>query len=433
MKLDFELPYAFRGRPKACRDVKDIFLTKRVSGDIPQVSMKETDVVFSVVDRRRDGIVQQQGRWVQPRIDAANSSKNETFELRTFQGNLYRKVANSAAEARKLGLFATPFEETNSGRRNKLTDVHLPWQPEYGADISPIRTMPDNAPLARPLMEEMTWILDRDKPHSDGARSAWPPALALWDRRNQPTHAHRNARSLEKEIQNIVDIDWQSMAAADAMIQAQVDRLLIVGGQVWLKSRPPAIAVDDDFKWGSHHQLHIRLVTAPEVYVSKLFCAHFSLGDLEEAREYAKEHSGGQCLLFDYTVPYECSDPTLLEYEWRSEAVNRFCYTAAVESRNYLLRNPGNADKITPEQHAIVQAAFDETMQVNHILGIHRDMSAYAMDLKAIWRKLSYRQCLAVGITAGCSGPEPAAKNLERYLDDAPISVSVNHGRPLSR
>jgi hypothetical protein len=433
MKLHFELPYAFRGRPKGCRDIKDIFLTRRVSGDVPQVSMKETNVVFTVVDRRRDGIVHQQGRWMQQRIDAANSGKNDTFELRSFDGALYRKIAGSVTEARKLGIFTTPFEETNSGRRNKLDDVLLPWQSEYGADISPIRTMPDNAPLARPLMEEMTWIMDRNKPHCDGARSAWPPAPSLWDRRNPPTHAHRNTRRFEKEIENIVDVDWQSMADADAMIQTQMDRLLIIGGQVWVKSRPPAIAVDNDFKWGSHYQSHIRLVTAPEVYVSKLFCAHFSLGGIEEAREYAKEYTSGQCVLFDYTVPYECSDPTLLEYDWRSEAVNRFCYTAAVESRNYLLRNPGNADKITPEQHAIVQAAFDETMQVNHILGIHRDMSAYAIDLKTIWRKLSYRQSLAVGVTAGCNGPEPAAKSLERYLDDAPISVSVDYGRALSR
>jgi hypothetical protein len=396
--------------------------------------MDETEVVFSVIDRRRDELVQQQSRWIQPRIDAENSPKNAKFELRTFQGDLYRKVASSVAEAIKIGIFKTPFEETNSGRRNKLTGVHLPWQSEYGADISPVRTVPDNSPLARPLMEEMTWIMDRDRPHSDGARSAWPPAPPLEDRRNDPpTHAHRNTRRFEKEIQNIVDIDWQSMANADAMIQAQTDRLLTVAGQVWIKSRPPAIAVDDDFKWNSHSQVHIRLVTAPEVYVSKLFCAHFSLGDLEEAREYAKEQKGDQRLLFDYTMPYECRDPMLLEYDWRSEAINRFCYTAAVECRNYLLRNPSNADKISPEQHEIVQAAFDETMQVNHILGIHRDMSAYAMDLKAIWRKLSYRQCLAVGVTSGYTGPEPAAKNLERYLDDAPISVSVDHGRTLSR
>jgi hypothetical protein len=428
MKLDFDLPFAFRGRPKGCRDIRDIFITKTVSRDVPEVSHQETEITFSVADRRQATNEPNRGEGrMSARLAAAHAERKDRFELRVFRGDLYRKIANSVSDSKKLGLFGTPFEQYNSGRRNKEGYAIPAWQSEFGAGISPVRSLTDNAPLARPLMDEMTWIMDRDRPHCDGARSAWPPAPAERNRDyNAPYHIHRNTRRFEDEINQITEIDWASMALADHMIEAQAGRLLLIAGEVWIKSRPPAIAVDHASKWRDHNQVHLRLVTAPEGYVSKLSCTHFSLADIEVAREYAKSQSHGERILFDYIVPFECHDSMLLDYDWRTEAINRFSYTAAVECRNYMIRNPEKADKITDDERSVVAVAFDATMEVNHLLGIHRDMSEFAIDLKSAWRKFSYRQCLEVASTAAGTHVEPAADNIEQYLDEAPISIPVS-------
>lgn len=424
MKLDIELPFAFRGRPKGCRDIRDIFLTKTVTVEVAEVAKSETGVAFSVAKRTLAGSEDgPDGPWLQARLNAVKSEKRQKFVMRTFQGTLYRKIANSVSEAFELGLFSTPFEHRNSGRRDRDAYGVPAWQSEYGGDISVVRAFRDNGPLSRPLLDEMSWIMDRDRPHCDGARSSWPPAPSEPNRAyNFAYHAHRNARTFEEEISRITEIDWSSMAAAEQMVDTQTVRLLLIDGEVWIKSRPPAIAVDYEFRWKVHNQLRLRLVTAPEVYVSKLSCAHFSLADMEAAREYAASQSSDRRQIVDNLLPYEYHDPALLDYDWRGEAINRFSYTAAVECRNFLARNPEKGDKVTSDERAVIANAFEETMNVNHILGIHRDMSEFALDLKSAWKKLGYRQCLEVGITAAGVHAEPAASNIEALLDEAPIA-----------
>lgn len=416
MKIGLELPIAFRGKPKGCRTVRDIFVAKTVEANVPEASLAETEVVFEVAARKKN-------------------VSGEPFELRRFNGHLYRKISGSVQEAEAAGLFTTPFEETNTGRRKKETSVHA-WQCEYGADISPVQRFADNRPLARPLMDEMEWIMDRDRPLCDGGRYAWPTPETgrAYD---APIHVHRNGHHYEDVIKGTQDIDWETLARSEQMIAEQTQRLLLLSGEVWMKSRPPAIEVDPDYHFRRHDNLHIRLVVAPEVYVSKLECAHFSLADIDSAyeyselqiahaaREFAKDQRASESALVNSLVPYVCHDPDLLDYDWRSEAINRFGYAASVECRNHLIRNPERATKLSDAEIDAISNAFDETMQVNHVLGQHRDMADFVPLLKSAWKTLQYKQSLAIASTTG-GQVAPTASIIERYLDDAPISVSLN-------
>ena len=193
----------------------------------------------------------------------------------------------------------------------------------------------------------------------------------------------------------------------------QTQRLLMVSGELWLKSRPPAIEVDSDYWFRRHDNLYIRLVTAPEVYVSKLECAHFSLADIDSAyefselqiaraaRDYARDARASESAFLNSLVPYVCHDPDLLDYDWRSEAINRFGYAAAVECQNHIIRNQERVAKLSDVEMETISKAFDETMLVNHVLGQHRDMARFVPLLKSAWKTLQYKQNLAVGANGG--------------------------------
>jgi hypothetical protein len=420
MKIDLSLPYAFKARPKGCRDVRNVFLAKSVQVDVPQVSESDTGIVFRFADRKPAVMEQRRDVPSDARFEAAYSSHETAFEMRSYNGELYRKVAGSVSEAEKIGLFTSPFERIDTGRRDTSYGINRQWECDFGADISPARIFADNGPLARPLMEEMTWIMDRASPHCDGSRKAWPPRRS-GDMGVRSYHSHRNAFRFEDHFATMADIDWETLALADEMVDIQSKRLLMIGREVWIKSRPPVIAVDHEWQYNKRDDVHIKLVTAPETYVSKLKCAHFSLSDVDVARQYALSIRRTETRTIDAVGELDC-DVSMFDYDWRSEAVNRFGYTAAVESFLYLSRNPEKADKLSSEQHDLLAKAFDETAAVNHLLGVHRDMSAYVPDLAAIWKRLSWKQCLPVCISyAGMV--EPAAAFALRCIDESPISL----------
>jgi hypothetical protein len=174
------------------------------------------------------------------------------------------------------------------------------------------------------------------------------------------------------------------------------------------------------------------MVTAPEGYVGNLLTQHFSLRDFDEATEaanrlYGVEEDWGEGFtreLSDFRRAYECSDDSLLDYDYQQEDINRFGYTAAVECWSYLKRNPEKAEKLDAQQIAMIEAAYNDVGRVNYVLGIHHDMTDYVQGLESAWKKLGHKQMLTGGQGVQ-SYAVHAAERAIRYAENAPINLNL--------
>lgn len=435
VKLNFELPILVRGRPKSSSSVADVYCTTAYSADVPEVSLREMPIVFEA--RNRAGNVPNDGSpEIVNRILAKTAELKTSYQMRAFAGRCYRKIAGSREEGERLDLFATPFDALLSGR----LDDHRPgkgliqgWLAEYGGDISPIQVVPGNGPLARPLIDEFDWLLDRRSTAALKSKTAWPkpgPRESL----SAGWHRHRNAVRLGSVDAPVKDIDQSDLAAAMAMIQRQVDRLVVADGEIWMASRPPAYRVQ--FKpsvyKGPPSEIVVAMVTAPESFVGNLNTLHFSLGDEDEAIEVAKHLYGDESKwgegftrkLLDFRVPYECSDETLLDYEYQQEEINRVGYTAAFECHAFLGRKPNYESKLTQQEIDVIGEAFAATLESNYILGDHSDMSPFIPTLASAWMKLGYPQILTGGHSLSHYGRRAMDRAMD-YVENAPISLKV--------
>jgi hypothetical protein len=430
MKLSFELPLLVRGRQKARPSISDIYCTSTFTAEIEEISLREMDVVFEVRDRHRTPArisaaqAAAQGGWME------NIAK--TYRLRSYDGAVYRRVARSTSDAINHGLFSTPFDERISGRLANNYQQRQGWPAEYGGDISPAQIPTGNKPLARALSDEFEWRLDRESIHGLKSKTCWPRPTLRGEDYSKGWHAHRNAiRFAEAGIR---DVDPEDLELALAMYRVQAGKLLIADGEVWMKSRPPAYRVQripGTFK-SAPTFIDISMVTAPEGYVGDLNTQHFSLQDEDEAAEaarllYGSEEDWAEGFtreLSDFRKPYDCADETLLDYDYQQEEINRFGYTAAVECWSYLKRNPEKAERLDSQQIALIEAAYEDVSRVNHVLGIHHDMTDYVPGLEAAWKKLGHRQMLTGGQGIQVYA-EMAAERALRYVENTPINLSL--------
>jgi hypothetical protein len=437
MKLALDLPIFFRGRPKGSRGVRDIFCKTTYHADVPEISLREMPVVFRVQERNGQiyEFPDQNDTQMVRRNAAKKASLKTPYTLRTFDGVLYRQVARTVAEAERLGLFVNPFDERLIGRYNDNYPLVDDWPTDFGGDISPIRVGTGNGPLARPLVDEFEWHIDRGSTAAPKMKTAWPtPVTRREDDMGAGWHTHRNAVDFNDHIQGISEIDRDSMERAFSMIETQASKLLIAGGEIWMKSRPPAYRVQykSSYYRGPPSQILVSMVTAPESYVGDLKCEHFALNSLgaamaEAHRWYGREQDWGDGYkrnIVDETVPYEVYDDGLLHFNHEQEEINRFGYVAAVETMAYLGRKPESQEKLTTDELSTVQAAFSETLEVNHILGVHRDMTAYVPALATAWRKFSNKQLLTGGMALTAYG-QMAAKRALEYIENAPIEFDL--------
>jgi hypothetical protein len=61
---------------------------------------------------------------------------------------------------------------------------------------------------------------------------------------------------------------------------------------------------------------------------------------------------------------------------------------------------------------------------VNHVLGIHHNMTDYVPSLETAWKQLGHRQALTGGQGIQAYA-EMAAERALRYVENAPISLSL--------
>jgi hypothetical protein len=443
MDIKLELPIFVRGRTKGARGRQNIFCKTVHVADVPEVGLSEMPVVFEVAKRierlPKAGELTDRDDATPERLAAKRAELDRPFVLRTFEGAPYRRIAGSVAEAEALGLFADPFERRLSGRH--LAYVDQSWQCDYGGDISPARVFRDNGPLARPLVDEFAWMLDRESSNVQLMKTAWPrnpvgrreDQFAGWN-------THRNGVDIDDPAHGINDIDGDDWHTAKEMIRVQAGKLLLVDGEVWLRSRPPCYRVQHlpGYGYGPPGRVEVAMVTAPESYTGDLDVQHFSLADHDLAVQaadglmarYVGREPVFRCDLVDDRVPFECHDDGLLDYDHEEEEINRFGYAAAAEITSFLKRNPKYADRLDESEIGMVADAFEEVRQVNHILGEHRDMTRFVPGLAAAWAALGHKQFLTGGVSVSAEAKTAATRALN-YIDAAPIGVDAVGDHPL--
>lgn len=156
LKLDFNLPILARKRAKGQSAPSDVYCSVRHSSDVPEISLSEMTVVFEAFTRHMP--VPTDGTTESTMYDACGPGLVPPFEMRVFDGNLYRKIAHSLEEAQELELFIQAFDPELSGRLAstvpRTAGRSSRWAAEYGGDISPVRSSGGCGPLSRPLGDE---------------------------------------------------------------------------------------------------------------------------------------------------------------------------------------------------------------------------------------------------------------------------------------
>lgn len=417
MKISFDLPILVRGRPKGGRNVSDIFCRTVYTADIEEISLSEMDVAFTANETF---------------IRGSEVPDSCSISLRSYGGELYRKIAGSLEEAERRGLFSSPFDESVSGRLAATLYHHNEWPQPFGGDISPMRSLQGNKPVARPLTDEFEWRLDRESAAGLRSKTAWPRPPARGVTISAGWHAHRN--SVRFESVGIRDVVVDDLELAHTMFKAQTGKLISADGEIWMKSRPPAYQVQFRPAWykGPPSLIEVSMVTAPEGYVGDLYTQHFSLHDGDKATAAAQSIYGDDKIwregylreLHDFRVSFDCTDDSVMTYDYQQDEINRFGYTAAIECWSFLRRNPEKAEKLDTGELAAIKAAHDAVLEVNHILGHHQDMTDFVPILAGAWKKLGYRQSLTGGEGLQHNAISAQTRVLA-YIEDRPIDLAL--------
>lgn len=416
MKITLDLPIHARATPKGTKSTVDVFCTTSYTADVPEIALVETDVAFEANHSF---------------VRGSSVPMLRHYELRRYDGALYRKVADSLDAAERQELFTKPFDEVATGRLRGGYYNTVEWPADFGGDISPLRDVSGNKPIARPLTDEFEWRLDRESSKVLKSKTAWPKPEPRGLDFEKGWHTHRNAVRFESvHLRDVVPEDFE---IAREMIRKQTGKLILIDNEIWMETRPPAYRLQyrPSYWRGPPIAIELCMTTAPEGYVGDLYTQYFCLADGDRAADAARQLMANkddwndfERNLKDFNVHFECDDDIAV-YDYQQEDINRFGYTAAVECRNYLSRNPEHVEKLSESEIAGIEAAYSEVMEVNHVLEVHREMNDHLPILASAWKKLGCRQVLTGGYTVKANALAAEARAM-RYLEEAPISLVLN-------
>lgn len=397
MKLETSFPILTKGTPPKCSTRRDILVSLPVTLEIPEVAYRDTEIAFEA--RENFSMFRNIGQTESLR-------QEQSFQLREYDGALYRRVDWVPEHA-----FIFP---------------DAPKMNDPGTDISVSPAQHGNA-ITSAIRRQHEWHLEKQSSGPSNVLGAWPQGKA---NTRELLRSMSDFRTLAPTIQYL---DEELVEVSRRMIDVQAGRLLAIGGELWMVSRPPSWRVQVALEPGSWQDVDVRLdlAVAIEGFDPMLARRHFPLDRLDEASAYANRcaasNSTDRNMTYrrrDYVVDYEVGVPELMDFDADAEDLARIGYALAMEIKRASHREHEKVAELG-DLVRVLDEAFTSTMETNYVLGEMGDITPHVDDLCTIWKKLSRPISYCVSGVSGRRFGDLLLKRAKTLSENAPITIGM--------
>lgn len=399
LKLDITLPFLTRGKPKRCNTDRYIYVSMPVTAEVPMVAEHDTEVAFETYERYH--------LFADPDTNEHTMEKvQDAWEMRAYDGRLYRKLFEASAV--EEAAFHIAFDDTTAPKRE-----------DPGASISTGFGHYGINPLASAIRRQIEWDLEKASVSDSNVVTAWPGGQG-----NIARDRARTATEFPLIAPTTENLDAELMEISQRRIEIQIEKLLVIGKDLWVESRPPSWRVEV-----VGNSVTIDLATAIEGFDPILSRRHFPLSRLEEARAYARQcatprpSKDTEYTVSEYVVDYDAHLPELLDFDADTEELSRLGYALAFESMRYGRRNHGWMDNTPANLKNSLCSAYEETIATDYLRGQMGDIGQYVEDLCSIWRRFNRPTAWCeLGPARGRFG-DMLIKRARALAENAPITL----------
>lgn len=390
MKTDINLPLAFKATPKRNDYEKTVICAKVTTVDVPEISSAETTEV---------------GRF------------DTVFPHRLIErdGKLYRHVGAVGSEA-AADCFGRAF--TTDVRRDDA------WTFTFEAGN---RTDP---PPASKALDNLVAFRAYASISGRVDETTWPYQAAL---RGNGENRTRDKFVYEELLGRLAEIDATSFASAIAEQETEAQKLLLVDGDYWIETTPPAIMVSMEGT-GRTARAVLQIVHLPNWIDRDLSKQYFPFDRHGEALEWARQmnncregHATDALEDFSGEALAHGLDHPLMTFDFEAHAVRRATYVLATDACRWLNRDGVANVKAGPDAVRAAYAVRDMAIGCGTDMGEWPDVADVVPDITSAWKSTSRKPGWAVlpqnRFWFGnliCANAEKMAADLPIYLATAP-------------
>lgn len=347
MKIGIRYPLRFRARPVRCAGHRDVLCSFLHSADVPEVSSAETSQVFM-------------------------AATTKPYRLIEFEGRLFRKVGRPGEEEtdRAIG---------NAYQRE--SERNFPWFFTFEDGLR--RPTPTAAKAISNIICHRLYL------EGDGRKKeeeAWPHLPVI-----DATRLTRSQFRYEDIEPKLSDIDGDDFATGRAEHAAEASKLLVVDGDLWIETPPPAITVHLA-GYGTSGRMVLELAHLPDWLDSNLDYQYFPLSAHREALAYAEMTTP---LTATGTQPFEdhseeaatqIEDTPLLSFDHEGYSSKRTTMILAGDVARWITKNPELHDKIGVSRANSVMLARDAAHEIGTDISAWPDVSDLVHDVTEAWK-----------------------------------------------
>ena len=378
MKLNIPLPIMFRGRPSR----------RRLSSDLYIRTMKDYQADINEISTSETLVASQ--------AILSNTNDETVFsELRSYDGGLYRPIPSFIGEI----------------SQGKYTDL-------------------EGISIEQQIRKYISWKSDALGLSIDGNQKIWPVS------------ALTNVQVFEKLITTVQSYRAEDVANFERIHEVQADKLLMIDGEMWIKTPPPCITVYPKIIYGAEYEIvsQIKFEYYPEHQDLDFGAVRFMLSEYNEALQYADELASlvGRGVQSDTQLQSKPSDdcPVDIRSDIDEDEIFRFALVLASNlvrrEVQYKVNNPNTGTQspslFSGDDVSTFQSIKNETLKTNILLDERGDLIDMIPDIVRLWtstRRVSY---------AGLKGL--TNHNLTRWFDythdrvnklieDRPINIAT--------
>jgi hypothetical protein len=379
MRLDVRLPIRFRAVTKRSPRERNVYCSKRLSVDVPELSRNEAEVAFRMRTRNGD------------------------HELLTVDGRLFRPLvfANKTTEAvlAQLGeaFSVLPVGPTSVEHATEITRPDLDNQSPFRF---PIEVQFHRANLLRHRHDQVDWpeggtVLVDDDNNEYLEEAAWLNT--------------RNSFDFDAMLGKLANTNEDDLALASRMHDLQLSKLVLIDGQPWYETRPPCVKARAS---GNHY--HVGFF--PDFIDQRIDWQYIGFDELD-ALPFAVK-SG---VLPDGEA-FDCIQPVLMAFDGLGLAARRM--TSALSTWTVHCLNDVRRSSIRDRLE--IDAVAEEAIRWNELLGEGGDLESNLDTAVAAWQKTETPvDHLDWGYMHGESPTSMVELVCERY-SDRPISLGID-------
>lgn len=249
MQLDIKFPILVRATPATSKKADRHFFGSYIHrADVPEVSAAETDVGLDSLS-----------------FISGDGQRRLFPQLRTYCDRLYRPLGNPE------GLFTDAF----------ATDRYDTGVVDYVVSVPPMNNMA-RRPLAYPIRDWAQWFIDLHGMDTSRNYKLWPEE----PRAPKPPVSRNTVDFAQAQLR---DVNGDDFGVFQRMFEAQVNRLLIIGGKFWMETTMPCLSVVMGGGDYSPRTVTLSAGFLPLVTPRTSTWMRFPLSAQDEARAYAEQ------------------------------------------------------------------------------------------------------------------------------------------------